>query len=333
MYRRTLRGVLCVTAAVVALSLANGCRSSVAPARTTTATAGAPAVYNAWTTPPQVGQRYAAMPAQNAALQPAPQTIAAPVAQTQPRLQQYGPSGMPPPPPPPDQSMPVTGMPASGYAMAPAAGAPMAAAPVAAAPCDPCAPVVSTTRGVWTTPERCYNGCGLPCAQGISMWHIRPVFGWATFHGDDDAESCIYYGVDIGRTFCGCWGLDLYYRYNSGRFTREPSPGLTFKDGGGWHHVGVKFTYDWAFGGGPFSAFAGIGGGYYWTEEYIANDDGPEVFLEGGVAWHLNRNWALRGGVNVHGMDTKVTRRLPVNDGKSRWLWIVAPVIELEARF
>lgn len=329
MHRRTLRGALCASAAVLAVVVATGCRSSVAPARTAAPT-GAPSVYNAWTTPPQVGQRYAAMPAQSAALQPAPQTIAAPVAPAQPRLQQWGPGGMPPPPPPPDQSMPVTGMPAGAYQPAPVAAAPGA---MAAAPCDPCAPVLSTTRGVWTTPERCYTGCGLPCAQGISMWHIRPVVGLSTFHGDDEGDPCTYWGVDIGRTFCGCWGLDLYYRYNSGQFTREPTPGATFEDGGEWHHIGVKFTYDIPFGRGPFSAFAGIGGGYYWTDKYIANDDGPEVFLEGGVAWHLGRNWALRAGVNVHGMDTKVTRRLPQNDGQRRWLWLVAPVIELEARF
>ena len=322
MHRRTFRGAFCAAVAILAMVAASGCRSSVAPARTA-APAGAPAVYNAWTTPPQVGQRYAAMPAQSAALQPAPQTIAAPVAQAQPRLQQYGPGGMPPPPPPPDGSLPVTGLPAAGtYQAAPTA-----------APCDPCAPVPSATRGVWTVPERCYSGCGLPCAQGISMWHIRPVFGLSNFFGDDEGDPCIYWGVDIGRTFCGCWGLDAYFRYNSGQFTREPVAGVTFDDGGEWYHVGVKFTYDIPFGSSPFSAFAGIGGGYYWTDKYIANDDGPEVFLEGGVAWNLGRNWALRGGVNVHGMDTKVTRRLPANDGESRWLWLVAPVIELEARF
>ncbi|MDF1702389.1 MAG: hypothetical protein P1V36_14665 [Planctomycetota bacterium] len=300
----------------------------MAPANgTTTAVAAAP-VYNAWTTPPAAGTRYAAMPGQANALQPAPQTVQAPVAQAQPRLERYGPSGMPPPPPPPDQSMPVTGAPVGNYAYAAAPGA-----VAATAPCDPCAPVVSATRGVWQVPERCYNGCGLPCAQGISMWHVRGVVGLATFAGTDSAEPCIYYGVDIGRTFCGCWGLDLYYRYNSGRFTREPTPGITFKDGGEWHHVGVKFTYEWGIGSSPFYLWGGIGGGYFWTDEYIANDDGPEVFLEGGVAWNLGRNWAIRAGVNAHGMNTSVTRRLPANDGQDRFLWIIAPVIELEGRF
>lgn len=334
MHRRTFRGAGRLAVGVCALvALAGGftgCSSSVAPAGAPATTAAAAPVYNAWTTPPRVGERYRAMPGQAAALQPAPQSIPAPTAMAQPRLQQWGPSGMPPPPPPPDPSLPVSGMPSGAY-FAPAGATTPA---TAAAPCaPPAAPVASATRNVWTVPERSYSGCGLPCAQGISTWHVRPVVGYATFHGDDEGDPCTYWGLDVGRTFCGCWGLDLYYRYNSGQFIREPTPGVTFKDGGEWHHVGVKFTYDVPFGSGPFSGFAGIGAGYYWTDKYIANDDGPEIFLEAGVAWHLNRTWAVRGGVNIHGMDTKVTRRSPADDGKSRWLWIVAPVIELEARF
>lgn len=321
MHRRTLRGAAAVIVGMFALAVTSGCRSSVSPAQPATAAGGAP-VYGAWTTPPQPGTRFAASPAQQAALQPAPQSIPAPMTQAQPRLERYGPSGMPPPPPPPDRSLPVQGAPAY-------AGATYAAAPAG----QPCAPCATETRNVWAVPERCYSGCGLPCAQGISMWHVRPVVGLATFAGDDAAENCIYYGLDFGRTFCGCWGLDVYYRYNSGRFTREPTPGITFKDGGAFHHVGVKFTYDWNFGSSPFSAFGGIGGGYFWTEDYLNDDSGPELFLEAGVAWHLGRNWAIRGGVNAHVMDTDVTRRNPADDGKSRILWVIAPVIELEARF
>ncbi len=332
MDRRTLRRTACRGIGVLAVALFAGglvaCRSSVTPAAGQATQAAAQPVYNAWTTPPQAGGTYAATPAQRGALQPAPQTIAAPVAQAQPRLERYSGAGLPPPPPPPDQSLPVTGLPEGG-AYAPQAAAPMAAAPAAAYG----ATRASTSRGYWQTPQRSYSGCIPPCADGLSQWHVRGVVGLATFFGDDEAENCLYYGIDIGRTFCGCWGLDLYYRYNSGRFTREPQPGVTFEDGGEWHHVGVKFTYDWPIGRGPFYLWSGIGGGYYWTDKYIANDDGPEVFLEGGVAYNLGRNWAIRAGVNIHGMDTKVTRRLPANDGQSRWLWIVAPVIELEGRF
>ncbi|MDA1194402.1 MAG: hypothetical protein O2894_04390 [Planctomycetota bacterium] len=159
------------------------------------------------------------------------------------------------------------------------------------------------------------------------------MVGLATFAGTDSAENCVYYGVDIGRTFCGCWGLDLYYRYNSGRFDREPAPGQGFKDGGEWHHLGLKATYEQALGGGPVYLWGGLGGGYFWTNNYIANDDGPEIFAEAGVGFNLGRNWAIRAGVNVHGMDTTVTRKFPADDGKSRWLWIIAPVAELEFRF
>jgi len=293
------------------------CQSSVTPARS----AAAPTGYNAWTTPPPAGTSYAAAPAQAGALQPAPRAVVgAPVAAQQPRLERY-PSGVLPPPPPPDGRLPVVGLPADGQQAA------------AVAPCAPCAPVASATRGNWVVPARAYT-CGLPCADGLSMWHARGVVGIATCAGDDPFEPCTYYGVDIGRTFCGCWGLDLYWRYNSGLFNREPGPaGQAFEDGGEWYHVGAKVTYATAIGGGPFYVWGGAGGGYYWTEKYIANADGPEVFLEAGVGFNLNRNWAIRAGVNVHAMDTDVTRKFPRDDGGSRLLWIVAPVIEIEGRF
>jgi len=173
---------------------------------------------------------------------------------------------------------------------------------------------MGTTRNVWTVPERKYT-CGLPCCDGISQWHVRGVLGRAYFEGSDKAKDCTYYGLDIGRTFCGCWGWDLYYRYNSGRFTREPTPGATFQDGGEWHHIGTKITLERPIAGSRVYWWTGVGGGYFKTDKYIANDDGPEVFGEAGIAYVLSRNWRVRAGVNVHGMDTKVTRRLPANDG------------------
>jgi hypothetical protein len=178
-------------------------------------------------------------------------------------------------------------------------------------------------------------GCGLLCEEGISRWHVRGVVGLATFSGTDPAENCIYYGADIGRTFCGCWGLDAYYRYNSGRFDLDSALG-TIQDGGSWHHVGAKLTYEKAFSqGSRLYGWAGLGGGYFWTEDYFTDDSGPEVFGEAGVGFVINDTWRIRGGVNVHGMDTNVTRRRALLDGftESRWLWIIAPVIEIEADF
>ncbi len=327
MDRRTLRG--CTTLALGALLMGlAACSTSVTPAPSA---AAAPTNFNAWTTPPPAGSTYAAARAQAGALQPAPRAVVgAPLAAQQPRLERY-PSGMlPPPPPPPDSSLPVVGAPTGAYAVNgwDANGQPIGAPSVQAAP----ATQASASRGAWVTPERTYT-CGLPCADGISMWHVRGVLGLATFHGDDAGENCIYYGVDVGRTFCGCWGLDAYYRYNSGQFRREPAPGLGFDDGGQWHHIGAKLTYAKSLGNSPFYVWGGAGGGYFWTEQYIANDSGPEVFLEAGVGFNLGRNWAIRAGLNAHVMDTSVTRRLPANDGQSRILWVLAPVIELEGRF
>ena len=331
-----LRGILC-SGAAVALLVCAGCARSAPAARGNTAAGGTP-VYDAWTTPPEPGSTYVAQPANAAALQPAPQAVSPTPGQVNYPSPRYVPPSsagvasypggtLPPPPPPPDSSLPVVGAP---VAQAPAPAFPAPSATNAIPPTDPRVP--AGARGIWVVPERTYT-CGLPCADGISQWHIRGVLGLATFHGTDAAENCTYYGVDIGRTFCGCWGLDLYYRYNSGRFTREPTAGSTFEDGGWWHHFGAKVTMERAIAGSKFYWWAGVGGGWFTTQNYVSNDSGPEVFGEAGVGYALNRNWRLRAGVNVHGMDTDVTRRLPANDGQSRWLWLIAPVVEAEFSF
>ena len=315
MYRRARES--CAILALAALMLGiTACSSTVTPA----SSSGNAPVYSAWTTPPEPGTTYAAQPAQAAALQPAPRAVGTPMsAQPLPQVQPAG--QMPPPPPPPDSSMPVVGAPSGAMA-----------ATTPAASSAPCAPMpTETTRMV--VPDRTYSGCWLPCNDGISMWHARALAGIATSAGTDSFSNCVYYGLDLGRTFCGCWGLDAYYRYNSGRFDRNPGPGQAFKDGGEWHHFGAKVTFGKSFGHSPFYAWAGLGAGYFTTNNYIADDSGFELFGEAGVGYNLTRNWALRAGVNIHGMDTTVTRELPANDGKSRWLWIIAPVIEIEGRF
>jgi len=318
MRRRVLRCVLCSGAAVVLLAM-SACARSAPAARGTTASGGTP-VYDAWTTAPDPGSTYLARPAAAAALQPAPRAVGpAPAASgyASPGVAAY-PGSQPPPPPPGGEY--------------PGAGAPVASAPFAvAAPAPVAAPVAAPN--VRVVPARTYT-CGLPCADGISQWHVRGVVGIATFSGTDSAENCNYYGLDVGRTFCGCWGLDFYWRYNSGRFTREPTPGRTFKDGGEYQHFGAKLTYERGFGrNSRLYGWGGIGAGYFTTSQYIANDDGAEIFGELGVGYVLSRNWRLRAGVNVHGMDTKVTRRLPANDGQKRQLWVIAPVVEVEYSF
>jgi hypothetical protein len=193
------------------------------------------------------------------------------------------------------------------------------------APGAPCAPPVAAA------PERTWSGCGLPCSDGISQWHVRGVLGRAWTFGDDEMEDCWYWGFDVGRTFCGCWGLDLFYRYHSGQFDRNNPPQPTV-DGGEFHHVGAKFTYDFPISGKIYG-WAGVGPEYWWTSDYLNDDSGFGVFAELGVGYVFNRNIRLRAGVNIHGLDTDVTRVLPANDGDSRWLWVVAPVVELEWAF
>ena len=128
-------------------------------------------------------------------------------------------------------------------------------------------------------------------------------------------------------------GLDLFYRYHSGQFDRA-NQGQPAKDGGSWHHIGAKFTFERPFGSGSkWYGWAGVGPEYWWTEDYLTDDSGFGVFGELGVGYVLSRNLRLRAGVNVHGLDTDVTRELPVNDGQSRWLWVVAPVVEVELDF
>lgn len=219
-------------------------------------------------------------------------------------------------------------------------------APPAAAP----APVVNATPYATTTPTyvsqpcppapcappaapaRTWSGCGLPCSDGLSMWHVRGVIGEAFFEGTDPADNCLYWGGDLGRTFCGCWGLDAFYRYHSGQLDRQ-NLGDPRKDGGSWNHVGVKLTYESQLGSSRFYWWVGAGPEYFWTKDYLTNDTGFGVFAEAGVGYLINQNLRIRAGVNAHGLDTDVTREFPADDGQSRWLWILAPVIELEIDF
>jgi len=324
MDRTTLRrgAALCVGLLVLGLA---GCSGSPLSSASAPATVAATPVYDAWSQGTGTTTAYAAPAAQPAALQPAPRPMGG---ESAPMVQSVADRGAvmaqdwaPPLPPPPDTSMPVVGAPTPG---------PAVAAPGDAA-CPPCAPPATTTQMV--APERTYSGCWPPCNDGISQWHGRAVVGRAFSSGTDHFIECSYYGADVGRTFCGCWGLDLYWRYNTGRFHRDTALG-TIKDGGEWHHFGGKVGFARSLGrDSKLYAWAGLGAGYFTTNKYIQDDSGFEVFGEGGIGYNISQNWRVRAGVNVHGMDTDVTRRLPADDGSSRWLWIIAPVIELEGSF
>ena len=90
-----------------------------------------------------------------------------------------------------------------------------------ATPCDPAPTAVA--------PLAPPGACRLPCETGNSMWHLRGLGGFVTFSGTDPADDCGYAGLDFGRTFCGCWGLDVFYRWNSGQFDRLTPTGLSTK--------------------------------------------------------------------------------------------------------
>ncbi len=332
--RKCAVAVLCAIVLVASAACSNFDLAGPSAPTVASAPADSPApVYGSasdpWTTPPGPGSpQYGARPAPRSSLQPAPQPLPA---TARPATWPSGAGRPPPPPPPPDTSIPVMGAPQT---------MPMAPAPTPATVAAQPAPTSSSPRLFRrVVPQRARQGCGLHCEEGISRWHVRGVMGAAFFAGDDPAENCLYWGADIGRTFCGCWGLDAYYRYNSGRFDLLTPPGLV-KDGGGMHHVGAKLTYERGFGqGSRFYWWGGLGAGYFWTEDYFVDDSGIEGYGEAGVGYVINNNFRVRVGVNVHAMDTNVTRRLawPVapgtNDRSSRLLWVIAPVGQIEIDF
>ncbi|MHC5012258.1 MAG: hypothetical protein ACYTG6_15165, partial [Planctomycetota bacterium] len=124
------------------------------------------------------------------------------------------------------------------------------------------------------------------------------------------------------------------YRYNSGRFDRQVPGRTLLEDGGHWHHFGAKLTWERSFTStSPWYFWFGFGGEYFVTQDYVNDDEGFGIFGEIGLGYVVNQNIRVRLGLNAHGVDTDVTRLNPVNDGQSRWLWIWAPVLELEVDF
>ncbi len=231
------------------------------------------------------------------------------------------------PPPPPPPSAPNTAAPAwSTAAPVPAMSAPMTTPPSYAAPCA-VAPAVPLAA-------RCWSGCRLPCEDGISMWHARAVFGYALYSGTDAPSHCGYWGVDLGRTFCGCWGLDGFFRMNSGRFDRQdPLFGLR-EDGGYFYHVGAKFTWQRSFhNNSRFYYWLGVGPEYFWTGDYLTKDSGLGAYGEIGFGYLVTQNVRLTLGLDVHADHTDVTRFDPANDGQKRWIFTFAPNLGVEVDF
>ncbi|MDJ0972941.1 MAG: hypothetical protein QNJ98_00600 [Planctomycetota bacterium] len=231
----------------------------------------------------------------------------------------------PPPPPPPASDLSVSDLqappPAGATAPAPVFVGPSTSI---ADPCAPCPPAAAPAP---------ISSCNLPCTEGTSMWHIRGLGGFVVYEGDDPGDNCGYWGVDFGRTFCGCWGLDVFYRWNSGTFDRATALGPA-EDGGDWHHFGVKITYEGQFAtNSRLFWWVGLGPEYFTTDGYDDDDSGFGVYAEAGIGYFVNRNFRIRAGVGIHGVDTDVGRENPADDGEKRWLWIIGPHIGVEVNF
>lgn len=169
---------------------------------------------------------------------------------------------------------------------------------------------------------------GLPCERGQGRWHIRPVGGAAFWLGDDESDVDIYGGIDIGRTFAGCFGVDAFYRYSAGTFDRQITGGI-LEDAGAFHHAGIKGTYMSSLdGSGRLFAWAGIGVAYFWSQDLQIDDDGVSGFAEIGLGYALTDAIRLRLGLNLHAMDTEAGRFLASDD--PRVLWTLAPTLGLE---
>lgn len=291
-----------LAAALAALVLAGGVALGPAATATGDTTSIAGAGRSGWTTAPTGSVQAAPRPAPRAA--PAPAAAPAPMPAPQP-------APMPFPAPMP--------------AAAPPAAPPQASAQSTLPRSVASQPLASTRY------SRVWDGSGLPSDNGISMWYLTGVFGRSFHFGDDAADPCWYWGFDSGRSFCGNWGMDLFYRYHSGQYERDEQ-GAPDMDGGATHHVGFKLTYDVPLSG-DFYLWNAVGPEYWWTEDYLDNDSGVGLYAETGLGWVINRNLRLRAGVNMHGMDTDVTRKDPADDGQSRWLWVIAPVLQAEYAF
>ena len=171
---------------------------------------------------------------------------------------------------------------------------------------------------------------GLPCERRQERWHLRPVGGAAFSLGDDSGDGGFYAGVDFGRTFSGCFGVDVFYRYADSRFDRDV-PGGILEDAGGFHNIGIKGTYNASIGGNDqLFWWIGLGVSYFLSTDLQNDDEGVAGYGEVGIGYMLSNTIRIRLGANVHAMDTDAGRFLAANDTKKRLLWIVAPTLSVE---
>ncbi len=178
--------------------------------------------------------------------------------------------------------------------------------------------------------------CGLPCEAGCATWNVGVVGGAGFYLGDEATErACCYTGADVGRTWpCCCFGASIFYRTFGGRFDRvvtaPGAPARTGADTGRFHTIGVKATYQRSINNSRWSWYVGAGPEFFWTHDYLANDDGIGGFGEAGVGYRLTRKLSIRGGLEVHALSTSAARLNAANDNSKRLLWVLAPVLQLQ---
>ena len=198
-------------------------------------------------------------------------------------------------------------------------------------------PSASAPRRIYTTQAtRGWDGCcGLPCESGCGDWHVRALAGWPFFVGDNTTiEGCYYVGVDVGRTWPCCWGVDLFARAFGCEADRNigvaGAPSFKGKDVGEWYTLGVKATWQNSISNSKWYYYAGIGPEVFWARNFVVEEEGFGGFAEIGVGYVLARNWRLRAGLDVHALSTKAAQENAVDDGSRRLLWVFAPVIGVE---
>ncbi len=157
------------------------------------------------------------------------------------------------------------------------------------------------------------------------------MLGGASFwFGDDSGDIGPYAGVDFGYTMCGCFGIDVFYRYVGGTFDRIEPSGI-LEDSGAFHHVGLKFTYQSSFSqGSRWYWWGGLGASWFKAREFRDKDDGIAGYGELGLGFLVTDSIRARLGVSAHAADTVIGRKLPSVDTGSRLLWTVAPTLGVE---
>lgn len=244
----------------------------------------------------------------------------------------------PPPPAPPGVTTPTTPVP-PGPATVPMPTQPVPTRPLVV---DPGRADIAGFVEVPSEPRSPPGAAGtptqrtqysLPCERLRDVWSIQGIGGWAFTAGSDAGDDNFIAGFDVTRWWDGCFGLGLYYRYTAQTFDRRV-PGGILEDAGGFHHLGIKLSYQSTFSpGSAWYWWAGLGFGWFGTAEYQRDHSGFEGYGAAGIGYLFHRRMRLRAGLDLHVTPTKAGRFDPGRDGSTRILWWFNPHIALEFDF